>query len=688
MRTQTSPDAGDGGGDAPPARTDPAATGTVRELDGDEWTLAGWRRNDWELARTPAGSKVAYPDVTPVAARVPGSVRGALLCAGVLADPTVGLQSREAEWVEHRDWEFRRSLDDGLLSAEDAARGRRLQLECDELDFAGAVLLGDREVGRFRGSFLPFTFDLTQAYLAGERNLRIVFTGAPDDLGQNGWSSRIRDFKPRFGYGWDWTPRMVSAGIPGGLRLRIDDPGRPRLSALLHGDLDPDSGRAVLEAQVGCRGAVPDGTRVEIALAGQVIAAAPASKARLRVDVDAAAWNIAGRGNQVLHDATVRLVAPDGAVLDTVQRRIGFRSIAWSMTEKAPSGADPWLCVVNGEPVFLAGVNWVPIRPDYADLTEADYRLRLERYRELGVIVLRVWGGAGIERPLFYDLCDELGLLVWQEFPLCSSGLDNEPPSDREFLGELVEIAKSYVERLVHRPCLALWGGGNELNFVPEPGVAGPPLDLRHPTPAALGEVVARLDPHRRFVATSPSGPRSEVDPAEYGLGLHHDVHGPWEFGGEIAQWQEYWDADDAVLRSEVGVAGASGMDLLQRHGLTAAGTGEDLRQLWTHTSGWWLGHLDAWLAAGGELTELASWVAASQARQAELLGYAARRSRDRFPACAGFLVWLGHDTFPCAVSLSLLDADGTPKPVAHAFGAVFAPAAHDQALTTGDGRA
>ncbi|MCW5954630.1 MAG: hypothetical protein KIT69_20450, partial [Propionibacteriaceae bacterium] len=412
-----------------------------------------------------------------------GSVRGALLAAGVLADPTVGLQSREAEWVEHRDWEFRSSLDDGLLSPDDAARGARLQLECDELDFAGAILLGDCEVGRFRGSFVPFAFDLTQAYLAGERKLRIIFTAAPDGLGQNGWSSRIRDFKPRFSYGWDWTPRMVSAGIPGELRLRIDDPRRPRLSALLHGDFDPDSGRSVLEARLRCRGTVPQGARVEIALAGRIVAAAPATESLLRLDVDAAPWNIAGRGSQELHDATVRLVAPDGAVLDTLRRRIGFRRIDWSMTDRAPSGADPWLCVVNGEPVFLAGVNWVPIRPDYADLTEADYRLRLERYRELGVVVLRVWGGAGIERPVFYDLCDELGLLVWQEFPLCSSGLDNEPPGDREFLAELAGIAESYVERLVHRTCLALWGGGNELNFAPEPGVAGPPLDLRHPAP-------------------------------------------------------------------------------------------------------------------------------------------------------------------------------------------------------------
>jgi beta-mannosidase len=114
-------------------------------------------------------------------------------------------------------------------------------------------------------------------------------------------------------------------------------------------------------------------------------------------------------------------------------------------------------------------------------------------------------------------------------------------------------------------------------------------------------------------------------------------------------------------------------MGLLQRHGLAAASTPTELRQLWTHTSGWWLAPLDTWLDSGGRVTELEAWVEKSQARQAAMIGYAARRSLARFPACAGFLVWLGHDTFPCAVSLSLLDADGDLKPAAEAFRDVFA---------------
>ncbi|MGV9195309.1 glycoside hydrolase family 2 protein [Microbacterium sp. MC2] len=638
------------------------------DLSGRDWTLVGWRRNDWELARTPAAGKVAYPDVATVPATVPGSVTGALQRSGVVSDPTVGVNSRAAEWVEHRDWEFSRVLADGLL-----VEGTRLWLDCEGLDYVGTVLLGQREVGRFRGSFVPHAFDLTDAYRAGERKLRIILTGAPDGLAQNGWTSKIRDLKPRFNYGWDWTPRTVSAGITGAVRLRRCTPEAVTLRAIMHGDYDPATRTSTVEVRLFVHGELPAGSRVQVIVDDEQIWDGLAGGETIRAEAAAAPWQISGRGEQRLHNVLLRVVTPGGVVLAVVERRIGFRRIEWAATANAPEGCDRWLCVVNGEPVFLAGVNWVPIRPQYADLTEADYRSRLERYRDLGVVMVRVWGGAGIERPEFYRICDELGLLVWQDFPMSSSGLDNEPPSDPDFIAALVEVAESYVERLAHHPSLTLWSGGNELTHVAEPGVPGSPLDVTHPTLAALRAVVERLDPRRRYVATTPTGPRFEADPAEFGRGVHHDVHGPWEFDGDLDEWHAYWDEDDAVMRSEVGVAGASDMDLLARHGLTQAATPEELRQLWTHSSGWWLSQLDKWLSSGGDLTELAEWVEHSQLRQAEMLGYAARRSLERFPACAGFLVWLGHDTFPCAVSLSLLDSDGAPKPAASAFGDVFA---------------
>ena len=625
---------------------------TFWDLSG-EWELRGWRQNDWELGLTPERAKVSTPEIGPVPARVPGSVRGALLDASLVADPMVRQQSRLSEWIEHRHWTYRRALPIGIAGA--IGDGRAI-LHCESLDYAGTVLVDETVIGEFTGTFTPHEFDITDAVCAGGSALSIVFTTVPDGLGQNGWTTRIRDFKPRFSYGWDWTPRIVQTGIAAGLSLEV------RATASLHDTRITTAGSTVTVA-------LPEGIEAEVTITTSAGELRQRGHGVLSLVVDnPRPWGVRPDGKQGLY--TVRVVGlADG---QSIERRVGFRTVEWRATDDAPVGAENWLCVVNGTPVFLAGVNWVPIRPDYADVTDAEYRSRLESYHAMGITLLRVWGGAGRERDAFYDLCDELGMLVWQELPLSSSGLDNEPPSDPEFIAEFTAIAASYALQLAHHPCLVMWSGGNELTAVTAPAVEGPPLDRTHPTLAAAEDALDVADPGRRFVATSPLGPRFDAHQSEFGHGLHHDVHGPWEFTGDLEQWRGYWTADDAIMRSEVGVSGASSINLLRRYDLLDASDKQALRQLWTHSSGWWLAEFDR-----DDTSDIAAWVDRSQERQAHMLEIAAQASLDRFPACAGFVVWLGHDTFPCAVSLALLDYDGAQKPAAKALGGVFAASPH-----------
>ena len=127
--------------------------------------------------------------------------------------------------------------------------------------------------------------------------------------------------------------------------------------------------------------------------------------------------------------------------------------------------------MVNDAPVFLQGVNWTPIRTTFADVSRADYHLRLSRYREMGCNLIRVWGGAFLEKSCFYELCDEYGLLVWQELPLSSSGLNNAPPEDAQSVAVLQTIALSYIQRRQHHVSLLLWCGGNELEQQASPAI-------------------------------------------------------------------------------------------------------------------------------------------------------------------------------------------------------------------------
>ncbi len=643
------------------------------------WTATGLLANAWQLATSNELSIPVLPDTPAVPFAVPGSIQGALRAAGVLPDWTIGQHSRACEWVEHRDWAVSTTLP---VEWSGSARTGRTVLVCDGLDGFGEVWVNRQRVGTFRNSFICHEFDLTAALAAnpGPHQLHLLFTGQPRALGQVGQTSQIREWKPRFNYVWDWTPRLVQLAVSEGLRLEHRAAARlTRVRCRTICDHAADLGTVLVTAEVPDAPASAPGQRLrlELKLAGRAVAMAetPAGLGEHRLHVTSPArWWPNGFGDQPLYDLTITLLRVDGTVLDQQQRRVGFKEVTWEACDNAPAGALPWICVVNDRRIFLQGANWVPLQPNFADVTEAQYRANVATYQRLGCTVLRVWGGAVLGHEAFYAACDEAGILVWQEFPLSSSGPDNTPPFEDTAISGLVEIATSYIERRQHHASLLLWCGGNELQSADNerrtPG-CGRPWGTEHPALAALGRVVALLDAGRRFVPSSSSGPRFMADAKEFGLGLHHDVHGPWDSTGTPAEWADYWQRDDALLRSETGVPGAGPAHLITRYAGAQAMPPDRSNPLYLHSCSWWM-QGDKWSAAGGRSDDLVGFVAWSQQRQADLLAVAISACQQRFPQCGGFIVWMGHDCFPCPINTAVIDAEGVPKPAGERLGELF----------------
>jgi beta-mannosidase len=490
---------------------------TVRDLSGLPWRLSPSVPHFWEFQ--PFATLDDWPEAEPIPARVPGSVQANLRAAGILPDWNVGRQARACEWVENRHWIYETVLPDEWLSGGPAAP--RHTLVCRGLDYAGWVYLNGKLAGEFRGSHVPHRFDL-EAHLAPSRNvLRIVFDLPPRWLGQFGRTSRFTDWKVRFNYTWDWTPRLVQVGFTDAVLLETSDGAE---IADLRCAADAEIGPGRFTGLLAVRGRVPAGRgTVRLALTGgagvvreeRMSAAAFAAVGFAWRDLPVEPWQPNLRGSQPLYTVSCDLLDERGAVIDREVRRVGFRRIAWQPCEGAPAGADPWLCVVNGEPVFLQGVNYPPVLPNWADVTREQHRKLLQTYRDLGVNALRINACGYLESEDFYDLCDEMGLLVWQEFPLTSSGVENTPPSDPRSIGEMTAIARSFIARRQHHASLLMWGGGNELLDKDMK-----PYDLGHPMLAALGRVVAEEDPARRYVPTSPGGPRWGIEEPFIGKGL------------------------------------------------------------------------------------------------------------------------------------------------------------------------
>ncbi len=650
------------------------------DLSELSWQLAGYVPEQWRLGKLADITASRFSDVPAIPAPVPGSVQEALRRRGILPDWNVGLNARQCEWVENRHWIYQTSLSGRWLR-----RGTRCLLRCDGLDYSGWVTLNGREVGTFRGSFVPHTFDLTPHLRPRRANLlQIIFDLPPRWLGQFGFTSRLTEWKPRFNYTWDWTSRLVQIGIWDAITLEVSD-GPAFTSLRCITAVDAATGRGTVRVIGAARDAAGCRLTVTVESAHGMLADqdsplfdSPAAEVvpfdLCLADLPVALWQPNGLGDQPLYHVRCRLIGPDGRVHDEESRRVGFKRVEWRPCAAAPARADPWLCVVNGQPIFLQGVNWTPIRPNFADVPEAEYRKRLELYRDLGCNLLRVWGGAFLEKECFYNICDELGLLVWQEFPLSSSGVDNWPPEDEQSISAMAGIAASYIERRQHHACLLLWCGGNELqgDLKGNKMGSGKPVDATHPLIARLSQVVAELDPGRRFLPTSSSGPRFEARAADFGRGLHWDVHGPWSMPGSLDEWRAYWAADDALFRSETGAPSASPVEIIERYrGDLPALPGSTDNPLWRRTS-WWIEWSVFVEEHGREPADLAEYVAWSQARQAAALTIAASACKDRFPRCGGFLVWMGHDSFPCTANTAIVDFEGEPKPAAAALRQVF----------------
>ncbi len=636
-----------------------------------EWKMEGWRPFWWKLAR-PTGT---LPEIGPVEASVPGSVQESLRRAGLLPDWNAGVNSRACEWVEHYHWIFETTVPAGWIGAGESAR-----LLAEGLDYSGWVLVDGGEIGRFEGALIPQCFDLGGLLSDGrEHTVTLIFEEPPREQGQIGYTSRSVFFKPRYTYSWDWTPRIVPVGVWDALTVETGPACQLRLGriqSVLADDLRTGSVRVNVECMARMR------MKLSILDAGEVLAEGevPCEIGMNSLWLDELTvepWWPNGEGAQKLYAVRLEAAGDAGTPLWVEERLIGFKRVEWKACEGAPEGAEPWICVVNGRPIFLQGVNWVPPRTCYHDSTVEEYERLVSLYRDMGCNLFRVWGGGILEKEVFYRLCDMQGILVWQEFPLSSSGVENYPPVAPETVALLSRIARTYIDRRAHHASLLLWCGGNELT---ERTPEAAPVSCAHPCMAALKALVEAEDPEHRFIPTSPSGPQFYAHPQNYGKGIHHDIHGPWGMGSvngggfkDMEAWRTYWEGDDSLFRSEVGMPGASSWELVERFS-----DGKKVYppegDYWLHTAAWWtqwdrfkrhLRHLEG--EAG-----LRAYIEITQQQQAEAYAIAAEACKKRFPRCGGFIVWMGHDCFPCPANNSVIDFLRVPKPAYFALQAVF----------------
>ncbi|HEY0827706.1 MAG TPA: glycoside hydrolase family 2 TIM barrel-domain containing protein [Bacilli bacterium] len=648
-------------------------------LNGNDWILTGWYPNHWEFMKSMELGTVLSPIVAPIKVTVPGAVQVDLMAEGWLEDYNLGRKSLHGEWVNHKDWVYEKTFsipDNWLLD--------RCELVLDGLDYSGEIFLNRKRITQFEGMFRPVILDITELLKEkneGDNVLQIYFQPTPEIDGQVGYSNTIEKLKSRFNYGWDWCPRIVPVGIWKDVYLKTYK--SVKLADFFpEADLSDDMQTGVIEAQleleVWKKGAytlefelVEDGGQticketVEIQLGG--------GKRTVRHRVQPGKVNVwwpNGYGAQPLYQIKAVILDDQGIQCDEQVQQIGFRKAEFVQNEGAPEGALPYTLMMNGKRIFLKGVNWTTITPFYGAVTPAQYSDYLGRFKAMNTNVLRVNGVGIFEKRAFYDYCDRNGLMVWQDFPQSSSGINNTPPDSPGFLKELEEVARCAVKEKRTHPGLIIWCGGNELmwdGFIP--------VNDHHSNIRMLKQVVNELDPQRHFLPTSASGPRFNANEPDFRKGLHHDVHGPWTYMGEGEHYR-YYNTEDALFRSEAGTPGALRANMIRE---LADGfqvwPPTKTNPLWTFKGAWWI----QWDELNGlfgpfheDKNELDMYCQASRYLQKESLRYAAESTRRREPETSGFLVWAGNEPYANTSNCSLIEFDGMPKPAFYTLQKVF----------------
>ncbi|KAH6907492.1 beta-mannosidase [Coprinopsis sp. MPI-PUGE-AT-0042] len=668
-----------------------------------------------------------------VTSKVPSEIHVELLTHGLIPDPYIGFGEHHVQWIGEVEWLYKCSF-----SVETAAAAF---LTFEGLDTICDIYLNDQKIVEAENMFLAYEHQLDLSTLKETNTLVLHFKSAKSiakeleatygkvragstNLGD---PSRVYVRKAQYGWRWDWGPELMTVG-----------PYRPITLTTIHHpihieDVWAQSWLSAGDPHVPSLGVVvtlarpsqcPEGYSVEVSLidADDERTVKTANVPIAQSDTVQLAWpdltpeNVeawwpAGMGKQKLYGLDVRLLSENAATVDWQGKRIGFRSAR--LVEDPLEDADQYgkgttfFFEINGERMFQGGSNWIPADNFLTTLTPTRYRDWLTLLRDGNQTMVRIWGGGIYEPDVFYDLCDELGLLVWQDFQFACGvypGVSSAKAADgsfiapapfRAFVENVKREAEYNVKRLRHHASIAVWCGNNEdyqmvlqWGDVPHlpatviyeevlPSVVSSLTSFQVHSSATDTESITTVQ--TSYVRGSPYGGKG-WDTADPTVG---DVH-QWNiWGGKELPYQEYGRMGGRFV-SEFGIPSFPSLKTVEHwmKGLP--------REEWYAQSKAMAQHVRAGAYErrfaivmnenfrNVDAGDFDKYQFNTQVMQAEAVGYAYQVWRREWRGkgkeyCGGVLVWQFNDCWPVA-SWALVDYFMRPKPVYYAIKRQLAP--------------
>lgn len=600
-------------------------------------------------------------------ASVPGCVYNDAWKAGIIQDPYYERNSLNCEWIANRWWIYRTTF---TLSEKDL--DEKLRLCFNGIDYSAQIFLNGIKLGRHEGMYIPFEAVINPHAKEGENILVCIVEHAPFADPQPGYTSKTRFLKSRCNYKWDFACRLVSLG----LYDKVEISSYPSAAIDYHfvRSVKTEGGWQV-DALAELESFKPFTGKVEFKLLfnneqvayefKELRVEEGIGKAELSVGIDnPKLWWPNGYGEQNLYDYEITLSDENG-VTDIVRGRLGIRTLEYRHAD-GRKDALKYNVVINGKRIYLKGTNMVPLdcmtgKPDYAETKRI-----LTAARDANINFLRIWGGGHIENEDYYSICDELGLMIMQEFTMSSSGCDDVPSKNHEFLDLLKKAAVHNMKVKRNHASLIFWDGGNELSdekYIDRPDHEGHPATFEDSTLAMLFGLAHQLSPDVAMLPSSGSGPNALLKPED--KGNNHDVHGPWGYLG-VEEHYKFYNESDSIVHGEFGCGGMSGYEqitkIVSKEHLKVTTSLEN--SVWAHHSGGWDNYAFREQAMFGDLRSMPieDYIKVSQYVQFESLRYSLESNRRRQWKNVGQMTWQFNEPWPNLQCSNVLEYYGGKK--------------------------
>jgi len=631
-------------------------------LDG-LWKLKGFPKLNGEEE---GAYKPDYSTEDWLPAKVPGVVHTDLMDNKVIPDPFKGLNEEAVHWVEDVEWWYRREFE----LTQEILEKETIEIMFKGIDTFATIWINGTKIGETNNMFTPWKFNIKEALKPGKNTIAIQLKPAKkiaEELEEKHKSkygvlhsafNTARPYirKAQYSFGWDWGPSLPTAGIWRSVKLIAYNKARLGYIAALPLKVSEKEAKAKLAAEVYATEKVK--VKVKFTIEGyeqKIEKWIETETEQGRKDIECEVeiqkpklWWPRGYGPQYLYTMIVELYMGD-QLLDKTETKVGIRSI--ELVQEPDEEGKTFIFKINGKPVFCKGANWIPADSFLPRVSKQRYRQLLELAAEAGMNMLRIWGGGIYENDVFYDICDELGITIWQDFMYACA----EYPEEEWFLKEAKREAEEVIRRLRRHPCIVLWCGNNENQWIYEMAWRDRERLLGLPLyDEVLPKVCSKLDPTRPYWPSSPYGGKDPNSPSE---GDRHN----WEVWSRWIDYPAYLN-DKGRFLSEFGWQAPPTLKLLEEY-IEPKDLYPQSKTMEAHDKqeeG--IERLYRFLAAHYPVPEnIKHFTLYCQLNQGEALKTAVEHWRTRMFKTSGCLIWQLEDCWP-VISWSLIDYGLNPK--------------------------